>query len=113
MKPPYVFHRTLGGRIGFFLGFKSLAVRLLLLASGADPTICTSEGRSAIDIARECNQEIPDGNSVNRGFLDMQVREAGDGVTGGGISTKEENDFKKRGCVRVNSYVGFWGIDLE
>eukprot|EP00434_Breviolum_minutum_P039458 symbB.v1.2.035041.t1/scaffold4565.1/size37908/2 len=30
---------------------------LLLLASGADPTICTSEGRSAIDIARECNQD--------------------------------------------------------
>ena len=80
------------------------------MASGADPTICTSEGRSAIDIARECNQEIPDGNSVNRDFFDLQV---GDGVTGGGISTKEENDFKKRGCVRVNSYVGFWGSDLE
>ena len=92
------------------LGFKSLAVRLLLLASGADPTIRTSEGRSAMDIARQVNQEIPDGNSVNRDFFDLQV---GDGVTGGGISTKEENDFKKRGCVRVNSCVGFWGIDLE
>ena len=48
------------------LGFKSLAVRLLLLASGADPTIRTSEGRSAMDIVRQVNQEIPDGNSVNR-----------------------------------------------
>eukprot|EP00434_Breviolum_minutum_P038806 symbB.v1.2.034435.t1/scaffold4444.1/size39528/2 len=30
---------------------------LLLLASGADPTICTSEGRSAIDIVRQVNQD--------------------------------------------------------
>jgi len=91
-------------------GVRSLAVRLLLLASGANPAICTSEGRSAIDIARECNQEIPDGNSVNRDFFDLQV---GDGVTGGGISTKEAMILNFQGLFRVNSYVGFWGSDLE
>ena len=44
------------------------------------------------------------------GFFDLQV---GDGVTGGGISTKEAMILKFQGLFRVNSYVGFWGSDLE
>ena len=78
------------------------------MASGADPTICTSEGRSAIDIVRQVNQEIPTEIRF-QDFFDLQV---GDGP-GGGISTKEAMILNSKGLFRVNSYVGFWGSDLE
>ena len=38
--------------------FLACFFRLMLLASGVDPKKWTSEGRTAIDIAREYNQEI-------------------------------------------------------
>ena len=57
--------------------------RLMLLASGADPKKWTSEGRTAIDIAREYNQEMFFFREFCFGIFYMQFSDGWDFNKGG------------------------------